>query len=88
MTCALHVVDVCFQANFAKQFVPEITDYSCRIYVEFVFFWSLLGKVKKLSDLPEIDAWSDYTANRSLFGRSCLMWTVLGPSYLRDCFGW
>ena len=59
--CVLEVLVLCFMANFEKQFVTEITDYSCRNYAEFCFFyWSLLNKVKKLSDLPEIDAWSDY----------------------------
>ena len=57
--CVLHVIVVCFQANFEKQFMQEITDYSCRGYAEFCFFyWRLLSKVKKLSELPEIDDWS------------------------------
>ena len=59
--CVLQVLVLCFMANFEKQFVMEITDYSCRNYSEFCFFyWSLLGKVRKLSELPEIDAWSEY----------------------------
>ena len=57
----LHVLVACFQANFEKQFVNVVSDYSCRNYAEFCFFyWSLLSKVKKLSELPEVEAWSQY----------------------------
>ena len=70
--CVLHVVVVCFQANFEKQFLQEITDYSCRGYAEFCFFyWSLLSKVKKLSELPEIDDWSAY------IGRPLTTWSTV-----------
>ena len=56
----LHVLVACFQANFEKQSVTAVSDYSCRNYAEFCFFyWSLLSKVQKLSELPEI-AWSQY----------------------------
>ena len=59
--CVLQVLVLCFMANFEKQFVVEVTDYSCRNYAEFCFFyWCLLSKVKKLSELPEIDAWSEF----------------------------
>ena len=59
--CVLQVLVLCFSANFEKQFVSKVTDYSCRNYSEFCFFyWSVLSKVKKLSELPEIDAWSEY----------------------------
>ena len=59
--CVLQVLVLFFMANFEKQFVFEVTDYSCRNYAEFFFFYrSLLSKVKKLSELPEIDAWSEY----------------------------
>ena len=57
--CVLHVIVVWFQANFEKQFVPEISNFSCKNYAEFCFFFCiLLGKVKKLSELPKIDVWS------------------------------
>ena len=59
--CVLQVLVLCFMANFEKQFVFEVTDFSCRNYAEFCFFyWSLLSKIRKLSELPEIDAWSEY----------------------------
>ena len=68
----LHLIVVCFQANFEKQFMQEITDYSCRVYAEFCFFyWSLLSKVKKLSELPEIDDWSAY------IGRPLTTWSTV-----------
>ena len=77
--CVLHVIVVCFQVNFEKQFMQEITDYSCRGYAEFCFFyWSLLSKVKKLSELPEIDDRSAY------IGRPLTTWsTVLYIECLR-----
>ena len=57
----LHVLVSCFQASFEKQFATEVTDYTCRNYADFCYFyWALLGKVKKLSALPEIEAWSQY----------------------------
>ena len=57
----LHVLVACFEANFVKQFDESVTDYTCRNYADFCYFyWSLLGKVKKLSSLPEIEAWSQY----------------------------
>ena len=52
--------------------MQEITDYSCRGYAEFCFFyWSLLSKVKKLSELPEIDDWSAY------IGRPLTTWSTV-----------
>ena len=73
----LHVLVFCFQSNFEAQSDKSITDYSCRNYAEFCFFyWSLLGKVKKLSDLPAIEEWSEY------IGRPLSTWTNL--SYI-DC---
>ena len=41
--CVLHVVLFCFQANFAKQFVPEITDSSWRNSTDFCFFFSFFA---------------------------------------------
>ena len=67
--CVLHVIVVCFQANFEKQFMQKFTDYSCRGYAEYCFFyWSLL---KKLSELPEIDDWSAY------IGRPPTTWSTV-----------
>ena len=57
----LHVLVSCLQVTFVKQFATEVTDYTCRNYVDFCYFyWALLRKVKKLSSLPEIEAWSQY----------------------------
>ena len=57
----LHVLVSCFQSNFETQSDKSVTNYSCRNYAEFCFFyWSLLGKVKKLSELPAIEEWSEY----------------------------
>ena len=57
----LHVLVACFQANFEKQFVTDVSDYSCRSFAEFCFFyWSLLSKVETLSELPKIEPWSQY----------------------------
>ena len=68
----LHVIVVCFLVNFEKQFIQEITDYSCRGNTEFWFFyWSLLSEVKKLSELPEIDDWSAY------IGRPLTTWSTV-----------
>ena len=56
----LHVLVSCFQSNFEIQSDKSVTDYSYRNYAEFCFFyWSLLGKVKKLSELPAIEDWSE-----------------------------
>ena len=66
----LHVLVSCFQSNFEKQGDESVTDYSCRNYAEFCFFyWSLLGKVKKLSELPRIEEWSLY------IGRPLCTWS-------------
>ena len=52
--------------------MQEITDYSCRGDTEFCFFyWSLFSKVKKLSELPEIDDWSAY------IGRPLTTWSTV-----------
>ena len=73
----LHVLVSCFQSNFETQFDKSVTDYSCRNYAEFCFFyWSLLGKVKKLSELPAIEEWSEYV------GRPLSTWANV--SYI-DC---
>ena len=57
----LHVLVSCFQVTFVKQFATEVTDYTCRNYANFCYFyWALLGKVKKLSTLPEIEAFGQY----------------------------
>ena len=59
--CVRQMLVLCFLSNFEKQFVAEVTEYSCRNYAELCFFyWSVLSKVEKLSELPEIDAWSEY----------------------------
>ena len=34
----MHVLVACFQANFEKQFVTDVSDYSGRSYAEFCFF--------------------------------------------------
>ena len=66
----LHVLVSCFQSNFEKQGDECVTDYSCRNYSEFCFFyWSLLGKVKKLAELPTIEELSSY------FGRPLSIWS-------------
>ena len=47
----LLVLVSCFQSNFEKQGDESVTDYSCRTYSEFCFFyWSLLSKVQKLAE--------------------------------------
>ena len=57
----LHVVLLCFRANFKRLFDSGAKDYACRNYSDFCFFyWSLLSKVKKVSQLPSIDDWSKY----------------------------
>ena len=57
----LHVVLLCFRANFKGLFDSGAKDYACRNYSDFCFFyWSLLSKVKKVSQLPSIDDWSEY----------------------------
>ena len=59
--CVRQGLVLCFLSNFEKQVMAEVTDYTCRNYAEFCFFYrSLLSKVKKLSELPGIDAWSEY----------------------------
>ena len=73
----LHVLVSCFQSNFETQSDKSVTDYSCRNYAEFCFFyWSLLGKVKKLSELTAIEEWSEYV------GRPLSTWANV--SYI-DC---
>ena len=57
----LHLLVSCFQANFQKISAQEICNNSCRTYGDFCFFyWSVLSKVTKLSDLPDIDSWNEY----------------------------
>ena len=57
----LHVVLLCFRANCGRLFDSAIRDYACRSFTDCCFFyWSLLSKVKKLSQLPSIDNWFDY----------------------------
>ena len=57
----LHVLLLCFRSNCKKLFESDVTDYPCRSFSDFSFFyWSLLSKVKKISQLPSIDNWSDY----------------------------
>ena len=59
----LHVVLLCFRSNFKKQFESSVLDYGCRNFSDFCFFyWSLLSKVKKVSQLPSIDNWSEYVS--------------------------
>ena len=57
----LHVVLLCFRANCKKFFDSNVRDYACRSFTDFCFFyWSLLSKVKKVSQLPSVDDWFDY----------------------------
>ena len=57
----LHVVLLCFRANCKKFFDANVRDYACRSFTDFCFFyWSLLSKVKKVSQLPSVDDWFDY----------------------------
>ena len=59
----LHVVLMCFRSNCKKQFESSVRDYGCRNFSDFCFFyWSLLSKVKKVSQLPSIDNWSEYAS--------------------------
>ena len=59
----LHVVLLCFRSNCKKQFESSVRDYGCRNFSDFCFFyWSLLSKVKKVSQLPSIDNWSEYVS--------------------------
>ena len=76
----LHVLVACFQANFEKQFVTVVSEYSCRNYAQFCFFYlSRLSKVKKLSELPYIEAWSQHV------GRLLNTWSnVPAPECLRS----
>ena len=54
----------CFRSNCKKLFESDVTDYSCRSFTDFCFFYrSLLSKVKKISQLPSIDNWFDYNDN-------------------------
>ena len=57
----LHVILLCYCSNFRKQQDPNVRDYACRNFTDFCFFyWSLLGKVKKVSQLPSVDNWFEY----------------------------
>ena len=57
----LHVVLLCYRSNFRRQLDPKIRDYACRNFTDFCFFyWNLLGKVKKVSQLPSVDNWFEY----------------------------
>ena len=57
----LHVILLCYCSNFWKQQDPNVQDYACRNFTDFCFFyWSLLGKVKKISQLPSVDNWFEY----------------------------
>ena len=57
----LHVVLLCYNSNFRRQQDPKVRDYACRNFTDFCFFyWSLLGKVKKVSQLPSVDNWFEY----------------------------
>ena len=58
----LHVGLLCFRTICEKLFDPSVKDsYACRNFVDFCFFyWSILCKVKKVSQLPSIDYWFDY----------------------------
>ena len=59
----LHVVLLCFRSNCKKQFESSVRDYGRRNFSDFCFFyWSLLSKVKKVSQLPSIDKWSEYVS--------------------------
>ena len=74
----LHLLVSCFHANFQKLAAHGNCDYKCRNYGEFCFFyWSILSKVKTLTDLPDIDSWSEYV------GRSLNTWSNV--AYV-DCF--
>ena len=56
-----HVLLLCFRSNCKKLFKSRVTYYACRSFTDFCFFfWSLLSKVKNISQLPSIDNWSDY----------------------------
>ena len=75
----LHVLVSCFPSNFETQSDKSVTDFSCWNYVEFCFFyWILLEKMKKLSELPAIEEWSEYV------GRPLSTWANV--SYI-DCLG-
>ena len=86
----LHVLLLCFLSNCKKLFESGVADYACRSFTDFRFFyWSLLSKVKKISQLPTIDNWSDYidkplnswanvTASECLQGESSLMNALRG----------
>ena len=57
----LHFLLLCFRSNCQKFFDPNVTDYACRSLIDFSFsYWSLLSKVKKISQMTSIDNWSDY----------------------------
>ena len=57
----LHVFLLCFRSNCKRLFESGVADYSCRSFTDFCFFfWSLLSKVSKVSQLPFVDNWSDY----------------------------
>ena len=54
----LHVILLCYCSNFRKQQDSNVLDYACHNFTDFCFFyWSLLGKVKKISQLPSVDNW-------------------------------
>ena len=53
----LHVILLCYCSKFRKQ---QDSNYSCRNFTDFCFYWSLLGKVKKISQLPSVDNWFEY----------------------------
>ena len=57
----LHVILLSYCSNFRKQQDSNVRDYACRNFTDFCFFyWSLLGKVKKISQLPSVDNWFEY----------------------------
>ena len=86
----LHVLLLCFRSNCKRLFESDVADYACRSFTDFCFFyWSLLSKVKKISQLPSIDNWSDYidkplnswanvTASECLQGEPSIMKALRG----------
>ena len=86
----LHVLVLCFRSNCKKLFESDVTDYPCRSFSDFCFlYWSLLSKVKKISQLPFIDnssdyidkplnSWANVTASECLQGEPSLMKALRG----------
>ena len=59
----LHVVLLCFRSNCKRPFESSVRDYGCRNFSDFCFvYWSLLSKVKKVSQLSSSDNCSEYVS--------------------------